>query len=347
MQYTELGRSGMSVSKLCLGSMTWGTQNSYAEAAAQIFQALDAGVNFIDTAEMYPTTPLTAKTFGDTERIIGRWVKDSGRRADIVIASKILGNGRTDLDDGGNITSAKFAKALDASLARLGVDYLDLYQLHWPDRGSYHFRQHWNYDPSGQVTEDVDASMLDVLEAAAEAIKAGKIRALGLSNETAWGAQRFAHLAEINGLPRVASVQNEYSLLCRHFDLDLAEVSHHESIGLLAFSPLAAGILSGKYDEGDVPAASRRSINDTLGGRWDARSSAAAKRYNALARDHGLEPAGLAIAFCVQRPFMTSTIIGATTEAQLATSLSAADLVLSDELLDEIDGIRREHPMPM
>ncbi len=347
MQYRDLGRSGISVSSLCLGSMTWGTQNSYEEGAEQIVQALDAGVNFIDTAEMYPTTPLTATTFGDTERIIGRWLKNSGRRAELVIASKVLGNGRVDLDGGGDITSAKFAKSLDASLARLGVDCIDLYQLHWPDRGSYHFRQHWNYDPSGQSSEHVDASILEVLEAASHAIEAGKIRALGLSNETAWGTQRFAQLAETNGLPRVVSVQNEYSLLCRYFDLDLAEVSHHEDIGLLAFSPLAAGMLTGKYDDGNVPAGSRKSLDDTLGGRWDRHSAAAAKRYNDLARDHGLEPAAMAVAFCQQRAFMTSVIIGATTPAQLALSLSAADLVLGNDILDDIHKIRREHPMPM
>lgn len=347
MQYAPLGRSDMSVSRLCLGSMTWGSQNTYVEAAAQLDQALEAGVNFIDTAEMYPTTPVKVETFGDSERLIGRWLKDSGRRADVLIASKVLGNGRKDLDGGGDITAEKFSKALDASLQRLGVDCIDLYQLHWPDRGSYHFRQHWNYDPSRQSTEQVDARILEVLEAAAAAVKAGKIRALGLSNETAWGTQKFVQLAEAHGLPRVASIQNEYNLLCRHFDLDLAEVSHHEDVGLLAFSPLAAGILSGKYDQGDVPAGSRRSLNDKLGGRWAERSQAAARQYNALARDHGLEPASLALVFCLTRPFMTSVIIGATTPDQLAIGLSAVDVPLGEEILTELANIRRDYPMPM
>lgn len=347
MQYAPLGRTGIEVSRLCLGSMTWGSQNSYAEAAAQIEQALDAGVNFIDTAEMYPTTPLKAETFGNTERLIGRWLQDSGRRGDVIIASKVLGNGRADLDGGDDITAAKFRASLDASLKRLGTDCIDLYQLHWPNRGSYHFRQHWQYDPSAQDTPSVDGHINEVLHAASDAVTQGKIRALGLSNETAWGTQRFATLAESHGLPRVASIQNEYSLLVRHFDLDLAEVAHHEDVGLLAFSPLAAGLLSGKYDSGEVPAGSRRSLNDTLNGRWTERSREAVLQYNALAREHEMEPAAMAIAFCLARPFMTSAIIGATTPEQLAINLSAADLVLDAAALDGIEAIRRDHPMPM
>ncbi len=347
MQYTRLGISDIEVSRLCLGSMTWGSQNTFDQAALQIEQALDAGVNFIDTAEMYPTTPLLADTFGDTERIIGRWLKQSGRRHDVVLASKVLGNGRDDLDGGGDITAAKFEASLHASLERLGTDCIDLYQLHWPNRGSYHFRQHWHYDPSAQRTADVDAHIVDVLEAADAAVKAGKIRTLGLSNETAWGTQRFTHLAEQHGLPRVVSIQNEYNLLVRHFDTDLAEVSHHENVGLLAFTPLAAGALSGKYDDGELPAGSRRTLNDSLNGRWTDYSREATRRYNALAREHGMEPALLALAFCLSRPFMTSVIIGATHPQQLAINLSAADVTLSDSVLDAIAAIRRDHAMPI
>ena len=347
MQYAPLGRTGIEVSRLCLGSMTWGSHNSYAEGAAQIEQALDAGVNFIDTAEMYPTTPLKYETHGDTERVIGRWMRESGRRSDVVIATKVLGNGKVFKERGGDITAAKFRASLEGSLERLGTDCIDLYQLHWPNRGSYHFRQHWQFDPTGQDTADVDTHILDVLQAAGEAVAQGKIRALGLSNESAWGTLRFTALAEAHGLPRVASIQNEYNLLVRHFDMDLSEVAHHEDVGLLAFSPLAAGMLSGKYDKGDVPEGSRRAQNDALSGRWSDYSREANARYNALARDHGMEPAVMALAFCLSRPFMTSAIIGATTPEQLGVNLSAADLTLDAEVLDAIAAIRRDHPMPM
>lgn len=347
MHYRRLGRTDIEVSSLCLGTMTWGSQNSFEEATAQIELALAAGVNFIDTAEMYPTTPLRAETFGDTERMIGRWLNQTGRRHELILASKVLGNGRDDLDGGGDITAEKFRTSLDNSLQRLGTDCIDLYQMHWPNRGSYHFRQHWKYDPSSQSTEAVEANIIDVLEAAQGAIRQGKIRALGLSNETAWGTQRFASLAERHGLPRVVSIQNEYNLLVRHFDLDLAEVSHHEDIGLLAFTPLAAGMLSGKYEAGAVPAGSRRALNPDLNGRWTEQARAAAAEYATLARDSGCEPAVLALAFALSRPFMTSVIIGATDTAQLQTNLAAAHIQLTRAQLDAIDEIRRRFPMPM
>jgi len=349
MPRRSLGRTGIDVSALCLGSMTWGSQNTGDEAASQIDRALERGVDFIDTAEMYPTTPRSPETHGDTERLIGDWLKRSGRRGDIVLATKVNGNGHEPDDD---ITGAKVRASLERSLERLQTDHVDLYQLHWPNRGSYHFRQQWTYDPSGQTgpysQEHVRGNVLDVLETCEKLVTEGKIRAVGLSNESAWGVMQFVELARARGLPRVASVQNEYSLLCRLFDTDLAEVAHHENCGLLAFSPLAAGVLSDKYADGKAPPkGSRRALNDTLSGRWTAKSRAASEAYAALARAHGMEPAQLALAFCLSRPFMTSVIIGATDMAQLDVNLSAADIVLDEATLGEIDAIHRAHPMPM
>lgn len=346
-----LGRSGIDVSALCLGSMTWGTQNTRAEAAAQIDRALERGVDFIDTAEMYPTTPLLPETQGETERAIGAWLASSKRRDDVIIATKITGNGRKALNGGDDISGARIRQALEGSLERLGTDRVDLYQLHWPNRGSYHFRQHWRYDPGQQTGEHGRASVrdniLDVLTTCAELIAEGKIRAIGLSNESAWGVMQFLEIAEANGLPRVASIQNEYHLLNRLFDTDLAEVAHHEDVGLMAFSPLAAGILSNKYADGSLPDGSRRTLNDTLSGRWSSASAQAAERYAALAAELGMAPAQLALAFCLSRPFMTSVIIGATRMEQLDVNLAAADIVLSDEALDAIAALHREFPMTM
>ena len=349
MPRRPLGSSGIEVSALCLGSMTWGSQNTVAEAASQIDLALERGVDFLDTAEMYPTTPRSPETHGDTERAIGEWIRRSGRRDDIVLATKVNGNGHEPDDD---ITGAKLRASLEGSLERLGTDHVDLYQLHWPNRGSYHFRKQWTFEPSAQrgpySREHVRGNFLDVLETCEALVAEGKVRAFGLSNETAWGVMQFSELARSRGLPRMVSVQNEYSLLCRLFDTDLAEIAHHEEIGLLAFSPLAAGILSDKY-AGDVPPppGSRRALNDTLNGRWTEASRAAAKAYATLARERGLEPAQLAIAFCLSRPFMTSVIVGATDLAQLETDLAAANVVLDEETLASIDTIHRAHPMPM
>lgn len=348
MKMNRLGRTDIRVSELCLGSMTWGSQNTEAEGHAQIDYALDHGINFIDTAEMYPTTPMQAETFGGTEAVIGTWIQKTGRRDDVVIATKITGQGSAMVKDGAPITGARMRAALDASLSRLKTDYVDLYQLHWSNRGSYHFRRAFAYDPSGQDGAAVDDHIADILNTADDLVQQGKIRALGLSNETAWGATRFAAEAARSGLPRVASIQNEYSLLCRLFDLDLAEVAHHEDIGLMAWSPLAAGILSGKYGDDARPEGSRRRVtNDTLNGRINPHSEPAAAAYVALARAHGLDPAQMALAFCLTRPFMMSVIIGATTPDQLATNIAAADLTLSQAVLDGIAEIHRAHPIPM
>lgn len=347
MKYRELGRTGVNVSQLCLGSMTWGTQNSEDEAHRQIDLALDAGVNFIDTAEMYPTTPRSTDTQGRTEEIIGSWFASRGRRGDVVLGTKVTGSGYEIVRGGEPISPRTIRAALDGSLERLRTDYVDLYQIHWPNRGSYHFRQNWNYDPSGQdraATRDHIGECLRTLD---ELVRAGKIRYVGVSNETCWGVGQYLDIASAEGLPRIVSIQNEYSLLCRQFDLDLAETSCNEDVGLLAFSPLATGILSGKYRGGVVPEGSRRSIYPDLGGRYHERMTPAADAYLEVAARHGLDPARMALAFCLGRPFMTAAIFGATREDHLANALASVDLELDQEVLAEIDAVHRRFPVPL
>lgn len=347
MKYNPLGRTGISVSEICLGTMTWGSQNNEQEAHAQLDYALSRGVNFIDTAELYPTTPLSPETCGDTERFIGSWLKARGGRDRVVLASKVAGPGRPYIRGGEPMSRAGILTALDGSLSRLKTDYIDLYQLHWPNRGHYHFRNAWRYDPSKQDRERAAAELLEALEAVGDLLKAGKVRALGLSNETAWGTMRLLNLAGERGLPRVASIQNEYNLLCRTFDLDLAELSHHEDVGLLAYSPLAAGLLSGKYLDGARPQGSRLTRNADLGGRYQPHQEPAVRAYVELARENGLDPAAMALAFCLTRPFTTSVIIGATSMAQLKTDIDAAGLTLSADVLNGIGRIHRLYPAPI
>lgn len=351
MKQNELGRTGIMVSELCLGSMTWGTQNSEAEGHAQIDHALSHGINFIDTAEMYPTTPLSKETQGDTERVIGSWVANNkGRRGDVVIATKVSGSGYKNVRDGEPISPETIKIALHESLKSLQTDYIDLYQLHWPNRGSYHFRQQWTFDPTGQETDKTREHMMEVLEALDGYIKAGKIRAIGLSNESAWGSAQWLRLSEENNLPRMASTQNEYSLMCRIFDLDMAELSHHEDLGLLSFSPLACGLLTGKYTgfKGDErPKGSRADVSsDTLGGRWNDTAHEAVAAYQAVADKHGIDFTRMSLAWCLTRPFMTSVIFGATSMAQLDNSIKAADLSLSEDVLDDILAVYKRYPAP-
>jgi aryl-alcohol dehydrogenase-like predicted oxidoreductase len=347
MKYNPLGRTGISVSEICLGTMTWGSQNSEQDAHDQLDYAFSQGVNFIDTAELYPTTPLSAETYGDTERFIGSWMKARGNRDKVVLASKVAGPGRPYIRGGAPMSRAGILEAIDNSLSRLKTDYLDLYQLHWPNRGHYHFRNAWNYDPSKQDREKVAAQLLEIHETIGEIVKAGKVRAFGLSNDTAWGTMQMLKLAEEKGLPRVASIQNEYNLLYRAYDLDLAEVSHHEDIGLLAYSPLAAGLLSGKYLDGAKPEGSRLTTNGDLGGRYQPHQEPAVRAYVALAKEYGLDPAQMALAFCLTRPFMASVIIGATTMEQVKADIAAKDLELSPDVLNGIRRIHRLYPAPM
>ena len=346
MHYNQLGRTEIKVSALSLGSMTWGSQNTVPEAHTQIDMALDRGVNFIDTAEMYPVNPLAKETQGDTERILGKWIGASGRRQDIILATKVSGKGYMNVRDGAPITPASIDLALDASLRSLKTDYIDLYQLHWPNRGSYMFRQNWTYDASGQDSDEVLDHMIEVLQHLEKCRDDGKIRHIGLSNESAWGTMRWLSIAAVQGLPRMVSVQNEYSLLCRHFDLDMAEVSHHEKLGLLAFSPLAAGLLTGKYRGDITPDGSRRSYVANLGGRICDTMWPALDAYMSIAAKHDLNPAQIALAWAMSRPFMTSAIFGATNLDQLDVALGAADVTPDAAVMEDIAIAYRQFPMP-
>ena len=346
MQYNKLGRTDINVSALCLGSMTWGSQNTTAEGHAQIDMALDHGINFIDTAEMYPVNPIAKETQGDTERVLGEWIGQSGRRQDIVLATKVSGKGSKNVRDGAPISPKSIDSALEASLRALKTDYIDLYQLHWPNRGSYMFRQNWTYDPSGQDSDEVLDHMIEVLHHLEKCRNDGKIRHVGLSNESAWGTMRWLSIAAAQGLPRMVSVQNEYSLLCRHFDLDMAEVAHHEKVGLLAFSPLAAGLLTGKYSGDVTPEGSRRSHVANLGGRICDTMWPALDAYLGIAANHNLKPGQMALAWAMTRPFMTSVIFGATSLDQLGQALGAADLALAPDVMDDIAAAYRQFPIP-
>ncbi len=346
MKQVPLGSTGILVSQLCLGTMTWGSHNTESEGHAQMAQALDHGVTFWDTAEMYPTNPVRAETIGRTEEIIGDWFAATGQRDRVVLASKLSGNGQKFVRDGAPISGVTLRSTVEAALLRLRTDYIDLYQLHWPNRGSYHFRQMWRYDPRGTVPDDVTANMIDVLETAKILIAEGKIRAIGLSNESVWGASRWLHLAETMNLPRMATVQNEYSLLCRQFDTDWAELSVMENMPLLAFSPLAVGLLSGKYAGDVTPEGTRRSHTPDLGGRITPFVFEAVAAYMGIAAHHRIDPCQMAIAWCMTRPFPVIPIIGATSAAQLANNIAAADLTLPSAVLEEIAAVHRTYPAP-
>ncbi|MGI9462360.1 MAG: aldo/keto reductase, partial [Aestuariivirgaceae bacterium] len=324
-----------------------GTQNTEAEGHEQIDYALDHGVNFIDTAEMYPVNPVSAETQGRTEAVIGTWLQHSGKRDAVVIATKIAGEGVKWVRNGAPIDPDGITAAVEGSLKRLQTDYIDLYQLHWPNRGSYHFRQSWTYDPTGQDRARTRAHVAECLECLKDLIDAGKVRHIGLSNESCWGTSQFLEIAEARDLPRVVSIQNEYSLMQRIYDLDLAELSHHEDVGLLAFSPLAAGFLSGKYQGNKIPAGSRRTFSADLGGRYSDFTEKVVGEYLGVAEAHGLDPCQMAIAFCLTRPFMTSAIIGATGMAQLKTNIAAKDVVLDDAVMADIQEVYRRFPVPM
>lgn len=343
MRYQTLGDSQLKVSAVCLGTMTYGTQNSEAEAHAQLDYAVDQGVNFIDTAEMYSVPP-DAESYGKSETMIGRWLKHQPRER-IVLATKASGPGRSlKWIRGGALafTRQNLRTALEGSLRRLQTDHVDLYQLHWPDRNTPMFGQ-YRFDP----TQERDTtSIRETLEALGELVGEGKIRHVGVSNEWPWGVMQFVRLAEEHGLPRVVSIQNAYSLVNRSFEATLAEVCFRERIGLLAYSPLAFGHLSGKY-LADPAAPGRITLFAGFGQRYAKPGLApAVAAYVDLARAHGLTPAQLALAFAYVRPFVASTIIGATTMAQLRENLGALAVELGEDLLREIETIHLTHSNP-
>ncbi len=345
MKYIPLGATNIQVSQFCLGTMTFGSQTSEAEGHAQIDASLEAGINFVDTAEAYPVNPMIAETAGRTEEIIGTWLAKSKRRDDIILATKVAGVGGPNRD-GAPISVDGIREAVEGSLRRLQTDYVDLYQLHWPNRGGYMFRRNWTYDPSDQDKTATIGHMEEVLVELGRHVDAGRIRHVGVSNESAWGTAQWLSVAERIGAPRMQSVQNEYSLLARLYDTDMAELTHNEQMTLLAYSPLAAGFLTGKYSNGAVPDGSRMSLSPEMGGRLTDRVLGIAQMYVELAQRHDLHPVHMALAFCTQRPFLTAPIIGATTMEQLQIILEGADVVLTNEVLDELNTAHKAHPMP-
>ena len=351
MNRVTLGSSDIEVSQICLGTMTFGNQTAQDDAFAQMSRALDVGISFFDTAEMDPVTPVRAETVGATEEIVGRWLAATGNRGAVEIATKITGPSPT-VRDGAPFDGATVTTAIEASLRRLQSDHIDLYQLHWPVRGSYAFRQNWTYDPSAQSKQQTLDHMADVLGALDRAQQAGKIRAVGLSNESAWGLTRWCDVADRIGAPRMASIQNEYSLLYRLYDTDLAEVAVNEDVTLLSYSPLAAGLLSGKYTGGAVPDGSRAAVDrdhdgpGNLGGRRTPQGIAAVDAYQALARAHGLDLIHMAIAWQLTRPFKVVPIIGATDLTQLEHLIAGLGRTLPDDLLAGIAELHRQYPLP-
>ncbi|MFA8386533.1 MAG: aldo/keto reductase [Pelagibaca sp.] len=346
MKMNRLGRTDLVVSELCLGTMTYGNQTQEADAHAQMDMALEAGINFLDAAEMYPVNPVAKETIGLTEEILGNWFAKTGRRNEWIVATKHSGEGMEHVRDGAPISSASVPEAVEGSLKRLKTDHIDLYQLHWPNRGSYMFRKNWTFDPTSQNRTETLQNMADVLGALGREIEKGRIRHIGLSNESAWGTMMWLQVAEAMAGPRMESIQNEYSLMCRMADTDLAEVMVHEEVSLLPFSPLAAGLLTGKYQNGAVPEGSRMSLNGNLGGRKTDRAFAAVDAYAKVAQKAGLDLALMALAWSAQRPFVASSIFGATSADQLAHLLKAEDMTLGDDVLKALDDTHKQHPMP-
>jgi aryl-alcohol dehydrogenase-like predicted oxidoreductase len=349
MQHRPLGRTGLSVSSICLGTMTWGDQNTLEEGHAQMDLAVERGVNFFDTAELYSIPP-KPETHGSTESIIGAWLEKSGRRQDIILATKIVGRSpmawfraEGGLDGGlTRHTKKQIDHAVEQSLKRLRTDYIDLYQLHWPDRGyqGFGFQAYRDYKDDGVPFEEI----LDALNAH---VQAGRIRHIGVSNESAWGVMRFLAESDRRSLPRMASIQNAYNLLNRTFETGgLAEIALREQVGLLAYSPLGQGYLTGKYRNGAVPAGSRKAMFNRLGRYEGPGGEAATAAYLDLAAELGVKPAHLALKFVDTRPWVTSTIIGATSLAQLTEDLDAFDMTWTDEIEKRVNALHEIHRNP-
>ena len=343
MQYTTLPHTDIKVSKICLGSMTWGNQNTEAEGHVQLDYAFEAGVNFIDTAELYPV-PATAETQGRTSEIIGTWLKKTSNRDNVILASKIAGPG----DYTAHIRTTGFKgdsvkDAVHKELKRLQTDYIDLYQLHWPERQTNTFGvRDYNHN-SDDVWQD---NFKQVLESLQEMIKEGKIRHIGLSNEKGWGTMRYLNESTTNNLPRPITIQNSYSLLNRTFEGDLAEISLRENIGLLAYSPMAFGVLSGKYIKGTAGDNARLKLFPRFARYSSEQSTEATKRYMQIAENNGLTLAQMALAFVNQRPFVTSNIIGATNLEQLKENINSINVDLSASILEDINGVHVSIPNP-
>jgi aryl-alcohol dehydrogenase-like predicted oxidoreductase len=344
MQYRQLGRTDLNVSLICLGTMTWGEQNTEAEAHAQLDYAVDAGINFIDTAELYPVPP-KEETQGRTEEFLGTWLAKRSDRDQLIIANKVcaaadwtpyLRNGNNRLD------SKNIEAAVDASLKRLHTDYIDLYQIHWPERDTNYFGKLGYY----HAPEKDGVSIEETLKALSKLVASGKIRYIGISNETPWGIAEYLRVAEQNNVPRIVTIQNPYNLLNRTFEIGAAEFAHRENIGLLAYSPLGFGVLSGKYLNGAKPEAARLTLFERFSRYLNENGIKCTKAYVELARINGLDPAQMALAYVNTRPFLTSTIIGATNMDQLKTNIASIDLEISKDVIKAIEDIHEQQPNP-
>jgi len=344
MHYHRIPHSTLEVSTLGLGTMTFGEQNSEADAHAQLDYALSRGINLIDTAEMYPVPP-RPETQGLTEQYIGSWLAARGNRDKVILASKVSGPIRgadASIRPGQALDRKNIRSALDASLKRLNTDYLDLYQLHWPQRQTNCFgKLNYEYTDSAATV-----TLLETLEALTEQVRAGKIRYIGVSNETPWGVMRYLQLAEKHELPRIVSIQNPYSLLNRSFEVGLAEISQHEGVELLAYSSLAFGTLSGKYLNGAQPAGARNTLFSRFKRYSSEQSVGAITEYVALAKQHGLDPSQMALAFVRQQPFVASTLLGATTLEQLKINIDSYDVTLNEEVMEGLEAIHRRFIYP-
>ena len=347
MQLKPLANTGILVPEICLGTMTFGEQNTQAEAFQQLEYALDQGLFFWDTAEMYPVPP-KPETQGATETILGNWIAQRGNRDQLFIASKIAGpsQGGSHIRDGQTrFTAAEIASAIDGSLKRLQSDYIDLYQLHWPQRPTNFFGKLGYGNSEAQQNNEITA-LEETLTALSDEIKKGRIRYIGLSNETPWGTMKFLNLAEKLSLEKFVSVQNPYSLLNRTYEIGMSEIAHYENVGLLAYSPLAFGYLTGKFRHGARPANARVTLFSRFSRYSNPESEWATEQYAQLAEQHGLTLTQLALAFIKQQFFVTSTIIGATNLDQLKENIQAFDIDLSVDILQGIEDIHRQQPNP-
>ena len=345
MRYNSLGNSTISVSQICLGTMTWGEQNTQQEAFEQMDFALAQGVNFWDTAEVYSVPP-RAETYGDTETIIGKWFAQTKRRDEVVLASKIVGpSGFTHHIRGGDLrfNRKQIRQALEGSLKRLQTDYLDLYQLHWPERSTNFFGK-LNFSEPEHKEDTTDFE--ETLEVLTELVKEGKIRQIGISNETAWGTMKYLQIAEQKDLQKIVSIQNPYSLLNRSYEIGLAEVAYQENVGLLAYSPLGFGVLSGKYLQNQCPKNTRLDLFPHYDRYSNENAVLATQAYAELAKAHHLTPTQLALAFVNQQPFVTSNIIGATNLMQLAENIDSIHVTLNNDILTEIESIHSRYTIP-
>lgn len=344
METRKLGNTNIKVSKICLGTMTWGQQNTKEEAFEQMDYALSCGVNFFDTAELYSVPP-KIETYGITETIIGEWFKKRNNRDKVILASKMAGPGPSWIRKGKGLVSRHIQEAIDNSLKRLQTDYIDLYQLHWPQRkvplwGKLNFHESM-YD---NKTKD---NILEFYEALATVRKSGKIRHLGLSNETSWGAMTYASMEREYNLPKMQSIQNSYSLIRRIYETGLSEISMHENMGLLAYSPLSGGLLSGKYQNNSRPENSRFTIFPQMFAYYNnEKIDYAIREYEKIAKEHNMNLATLALAFVNDRGFVTSNIIGATTMEQLKENIASADVKLSEEIFKKIEEVHDKYPNP-